>query len=94
MGLVRSGAIDLPTLVARLTLGPTSVLGERFANLASLAVGTPADVVLFDPEERWTVDVSRFASKGKNTPLAGQTLQGRVRMSIAGGHIAFGMAGQ
>ena len=94
MGLVHSGAMELPTLVARLTTGPVSVLGERFANLASLAVGTPADVVLFDPEESWTVDVSRFASKGKNTPLAGETLQGRVRMTIAGGHIAFGMAGQ
>ena len=94
MSIVRSGAIDLSTLVARLTVGPASVLGERFANLASLAAGTPADVVLFDPEERWTVDVSRFASKGKNTPLAGQTLQGRVRMTIAGGQIAFGEAGQ
>ena len=94
MGLVHSGAIELPTLVERLTTGPASVLGERFAELASLAVGTPADIVLFDPEEIWTVDVSKFASKGKNTPLAGQTLQGRVRMTIAGGHIAFGMAGQ
>ena len=93
MGLVRSGAMDLPALVARLTVGPASVLGERFADLGSLAVGSPADVVLFDPEERWTVDVSRFASKGKNTPLAGHTLQGRVRMTIAGGQIAFGEAG-
>ena len=94
MGLVWSGAIDLPTLVARLTSGPASVLGERFANLTSLAVGTPADIVLFDPEERWTVDVSRFASKGKNTPLAGHTLQGRVKVTIAGGEVAFGEVGQ
>ena len=88
-GLVRSGAISLPVLVARLTSGPASVLGERFTDLASLAVGTPADVVLFDPEEHWTVDVGRFASKGKNTPLAGHTLQGRVKVTIAGGQIAF-----
>ena len=94
MSLVRSGAIDLPTLVARLTSGPASVLGDRFTDLASLAAGTPADVVLFDPEERWTVDVGRFASKGKNTPLAGHTLQGRVRLTIAGGETAFGEAGQ
>lgn len=94
MSLVRSGVIDLPTLVARLTSGPASVLGERFANLASLAVGTPADIVLFDPQERWTVDVSRFASKGKNTPLAGHTLQGRVKVTIAGGEVAFGKVGQ
>ncbi len=89
MSLVQSGAMDLTTLVARLTVGPASVLGERFVDLGSLAVGTPADVVLFDPQERWTVDVSRFASKGKNTPLAGHTLHGRVRVTIAGGEIAF-----
>ena len=90
MGLVHDGAIDLSTLVARLTVGPASVLGERFAGLASLAVGSPADVVLFDPDERWEVDASRFASKGKNTPLDGVTLRGKVKTTIAGGEIAFG----
>ena len=90
MSLVRGGALDLPALIARLTVGPASVLGERFAGLASLAVGSPADVVLFDPDERWEVDASRFASKGKNTPLDGLTLQGRVKATIAGGEIAFG----
>ena len=90
MSLVHDGAIDLPTLVARLTVGPASVLGERFAGLASLAVGSPADVVLFDPNERWVVDASRFASKGKNTPLDGLTLRGKVKTTIAGGEIAFG----
>lgn len=90
MGLVHGGAIDLLTLVARLTVGPASVLGERFAGLASLAVGSPADVVLFDPNERWRVDASRFASKGKNTPLDGVTLRGKVKTTIAGGEIAFG----
>ncbi len=90
MSLVHGGAIDLPTLVARLTVGPASVLGERFAGLTSLAVGSPADVVLFDPDERWRVDASRFASKGKNTPLDGLTLRGKVKTTIAGGEIAFG----
>ena len=90
MSLVHDGAIDLPTLVARLTVGPASVLGERFAGLASLAVGSPADVVLFDPNARWEVDASRFASKGKNTPLDGVTLRGKVKTTIAGGEIAFG----
>ena len=94
MEIVRSGAVDLPTLVARLTLGPASVLGERFADLASLAAGTPADVVLFDPQERWTVDVRRFASKGKNTPLDGHTLQGRVKITIAAGQVALREMGQ
>ena len=89
MGLVHEGALDLPTLLARLTVGPAGVLGERFAGLASLAGGSPADVVLFDPEERWTVEASRFASKGRNTPLDGAVLRGRIKLTVAGGRVAY-----
>ena len=89
MALVHQGAIDLSTLVARLTTGPIGVLGERFAELGTLAVGTPSDVVLFDPEERWTVNAASFASKGRNTPLAGVEMRGRVKLTIAAGQIAF-----
>ena len=89
MGLVHDGSIDLPTLVHRLTVGPASVIGDRFAELATLAEGTPADLVLFDPNEEWQVDTSAFASKGKNTPLDGDTLKGRVKLTIASGEIVF-----
>ncbi len=89
MGLVHGGALDLPTLVQRLTAGPASVLGEGYAGLATLRKGTPADVVLFDPDESWVVDAATFASKGKNTPLDGETLVGRVKLTVAGGAIAF-----
>ena len=89
MGLVHDGALDLPMLVARLTTGPARVLGERFAPYASLAEGSPADVVLFDPDEPWTVDPAAFLSKGKNTPLAGVAVKGRVKLTIADGRIAY-----
>ena len=89
MGLVHDGAMDLPALVARLTAGPARVLGERFAPYASLAEGSPADVVLFDPNEPWTVDPAKFLSKGKNTPLAGAAMRGRVKLTIADGRIAY-----
>ena len=89
MGLVHAGSIDLPTLVRRLTAGPASVLGTRADGLGRLAEGAPADVVLFDPNEEWTVDPASFASKGKNTPLAGATLKGRVKLTIAQGEIAY-----
>jgi len=89
MGLVHAGSIDLPTLVRRLTAGPASVLGTRADGLGRLVEGAPADVVLFDPNEEWTVDPASFASKGKNTPLAGATLKGRVKLTIAQGEIAY-----
>jgi dihydroorotase len=84
LALVHTGALDLPTLVAALTVRPARAFGLA---AGTLAVGAPADVVVFDPEEIWTVDPARFASKGRNTPLAGLRLRGRVRLTLLGGAV-------
>ena len=86
---VHAGAIDLPTMVERLTVGPARVLGGAFAPFATLAAGSPADVVLFDPGAAWTVDVNKFASLGRNTPLDGVELRGRVAATVVGGRVVF-----
>lgn len=87
--LYHQNRIPLPDLICRLTVGPAQVLGAPYAPLASLAPNTPADITIFDPELEWTVDAAQFASKGRNTPLHGVTLRGRVIATIAGGEIAF-----
>lgn len=87
MALVEWGELDLPTLVARLTVGPAGVLGRE--DLGRLREGGPADLVLLDPTEAWTVDPARFASKGRNTPLEGLTLRGRVKATLVGGRPVF-----
>ena len=43
-----------------------------------------------DPDAEWIVDPSTFFSKGKNTPLAGVTLRGRVTTTIVGGRVVYG----
>jgi len=89
--LVHDGRLDLPTLVHKLTAGPVRAFGlERVdVGLGSLAVGAPGDVVVFDPEAEWTVEPERFASKGKNTPLAGRRLRGRVVATVYGGKVVY-----
>jgi len=47
------------------------------------------DVVVLDPEQAWVVDPERFLSKGKNSPLGGQTLRGTVLLTVAQGTIAY-----
>ena len=89
MGLVRAGHIGLPALIERLTVGPSRVMGGRFDELATLKEGTPADIVIFDPDREWVVDPREFASKGRNTPLAGTTLKGRVAATLVAGKIAY-----
>jgi dihydroorotase len=90
-GLVVNGQLDLPTLIERLSAGPARVFGldRMFNGLGSLVEGSPADIVLLDTDSAWVVDPNLFASKGKNTPLAGRTLQGRVRATIARGVVVW-----
>ena len=87
MQLVHGGMLDLPALVHRLTVAPAAVLGPQLEGLATLRPGTPADLVLLDPNAEWTVDTTTFVSKGANTPLEGMSLKGRVVLTMAGGQV-------
>ena len=89
MALVHRGDVALPTMVERLTVGPARVMGDAFAAYATLSPGTPADVVLFDPNALWRVDINRFASLGRNTPLDGVELRGQVAATLVGGQVVF-----
>lgn len=79
--------VDLSTLVAALTLAPARILGLPYG---TMQIGRPADITIFDPVEEWTVNPAHFASKGRNTPLAGVTLRGRVRWTLLEGRAVWG----
>jgi dihydroorotase len=82
--LVESGRLTLSTVLARLGTGPASVL---HLSAGRLAVGDPADLVVFAPRARVRVEPARFASRSRNTPFAGQALPGRVRATVVGGEV-------
>ena len=84
MALVHAGVLPLATLISKLTLEPARIIGR---DLGSLAVGAAADIAIIDPDFKWTVNPDEFASKGRNTPLTGQTLKGKVMATIANGKI-------
>jgi dihydroorotase len=87
MGLVHGGELDLVTLISRLTHEPAAFLCRN--DIGTLKTGSVADVVIFDPDAEWVVNPDEFASKGKNTPLAGALLQGRVIITIFGGAVVY-----
>jgi dihydroorotase len=89
MRLVHEGALPLAVLVERLTIGPVRALAldRRVAEIGTLREGAPADIAIIDPDAEWTVEPERFASKGRNTPLAGVRLRGRVVATLAGGRL-------
>ena len=89
MSLVHSGELALATLIAKLTAEPAKIIGSRFGSLGTLKVGTLADINIFDPNMEWVVDPQAFASKGRNTPLAGSVLKGKVVATIAQGRLVY-----
>ncbi len=89
MSLVHNGQLTLTTLISKLTCEPAKVIGGKYGKLGSLEVGAPADVTIFDPDMEWVVDTKDFASKGKNTPLAGSTLKGKVMATISQGKLVY-----
>jgi dihydroorotase len=82
--------------LAVVTQGPVKVLGDALGSLASsagrLVQGGVADLVLFDPAERWCVQPDALISQGKHTPFAfeitGFELAGRVRTTLVAGQVA------
>jgi dihydroorotase len=76
----------LSRALARITTDAARVAGLPVGHLS---VGAAADVVVFDPAARWTVEASALASQGKHTPFLGYELTGQVKATIVGGHIAY-----
>jgi dihydroorotase len=89
MSLVHGKKLSLNTLITKLTVEPAKILGDKHGKLGTLAIGATADITIFDPDLEWVVDTKDFASKGKNTPLAGEKLKGKVIATAYGGKIVY-----
>ena len=89
MSLVHDREISLVTLIAKLTHEPARIIGNKYGKLGTLATGASADVTLFDPALEWVVEPKAFASKGRNTPLAGERLKGKVMATILQGKLVY-----
>jgi dihydroorotase len=74
-------------VLSLLSAQPAAVLGLK--GRGTLAVGSSADAVIFDPKAEWTYRAAEGKSKSKNTPFDGWTMQGKVRWTIAEGRIAY-----
>jgi dihydroorotase len=86
LDLVRQGVLTPLELIRRLSTHPARILRKSGG---SLAVGASADIVVLDPERRWTYDPVKGYSKSRNSPWAGQTLTGRVVATVVGGHLVY-----
>jgi dihydroorotase len=89
LAAVESGGLPLPRAIEALTTGPARIVGERLGPMPGFREGEAADLVVIDRGASWVVGPDALRSKGRNSPLLGRSLRGVVRLTIAGGRIAF-----
>lgn len=85
--LQRARKLPLARIVELFATNPARIAGLK--GRGSLARGSIADVTIFDPARRWIYDVSKSASKSRNTPFDGMQLSGRVMATIVGGNFVY-----
>ena len=88
--LVHRDIITLPMLIERMACAPARLFKLPGGTLRR---GALADITVFDPDVAWTVDPTRFRSKGRNTPYSGMELRGQVECTLVAGRIVYRRAG-
>ena len=83
--LVKTGELELIDLLEKMTINPAMLY---HLNAGRITEGGPADLVLFDPDKKWTVE-DHFYSKANNSPFIGMELTGKVQYTICNGKIVY-----
>ena len=85
LSLYHQKSIPITKIIEKLTSSPAKLINRP--DLGSLKLNTNADITIFDPNLEWIVNSNKFASKGKNTPLDGEKVKGKVIKTIFKGKI-------
>ena len=75
--------MSLARIIELLSTNPARIFSAL--GRGTLAVGSHADVTIFDPKKKWTFEASKSRSKSKNTPFDGRQMVGKVVMTVVGG---------
>lgn len=84
--LVKNGRMTMLKLIDRMSTSPAKIIG---IDRGTLNIGAPADIVIFNENEEFTVDVNEFETKGKNSPYGGMKLFGKVHRTMLGGKTVY-----
>lgn len=84
--LVKTGKLTMSQLIEKMSSNPSEIIKIDRGNLG---IGKAADIVIFDPESKYTVKTADFVSKSKNSPYDGFELYGKINMTICNGKIVY-----
>lgn len=82
--LCKTGKVDIPTIIERMTWGPAKAFK---LDAGTLNVGANADVTVIDPDLVWTVDPKKFYTRGSHSPFVGRELTGKPVLTIVDGKV-------
>jgi len=89
--LHHSAGVDLITVLKTMTSNPAKILGLE---TGQLKVGTPADLMVFNPSSPWRIKVDNFLSDNQNSPFDNRPVQGRVIETIVDGKTVYKRSGE
>jgi dihydroorotase len=78
--------MDLMALLGAVTYQPAQILG---IDAGTLAVGSAADVCIFDPNSCWTLSEENMQSIGHNSPFLGWEFNGKVTYTLINGKVVY-----
>ena len=84
--LVEGGYLTPMQMAEKMSYNPAKIIG---LDKGDIAPGKVADIVIFDPQKKYAIDKTTFASKGKNTPFDGRKVTGKVRATIVDGQVVY-----
>lgn len=88
--LVKPGYITLMQLLRLMTCSPADII---HIGTGTLQPGADADIVLFAPDEEWTVAPDKLHSKSRNAVFKGRRLTGKVKLTVCRGKIVYSSTG-
>jgi dihydroorotase len=85
--LHRKRKVSLSRVIELLSTNPAKIAGMQ--GRGTLAVGSIADVTIFDPKKKWKFDGEKSKSKARNTPFDGWHFTGCVVATVVNGNVVF-----
>jgi len=84
--LVDEKILSMGAVIKKLTSTPADIFN---LNAGSLSLGNEADILIFNPNLEYSIDISKFHSKSKNSPFDGWKVKGKVIHTLVKGKTAY-----
>ena len=84
--LVDEKILSMSELIKKLTSTPAGIFNLSSGNLS---LGNDADILIFNPNFEYSIDISKFHSKSKNSPFDGWKVKGKVIRTLVRGKTVY-----